>query len=243
VPTEGGSDAQATFDASTDVVNKPGLDANLDTDAGVTSDASAETGGDAGKETGPTTGDASDAGVDVVDAAEAGPVGCNGVLACERRVFVTSSVFQGNLGGVSGADAKCQALADASGNPKVVGRKFLAWVSVPGNAVTDRFPHGTAAYRLVDDSVVATSWNNLINTSQVQTMIELDEQAGSVKQSAWTGTTAAGFSTTPTCEDWTSTSNAFSGTRGITSTLSSSWTQYSFTLKCDQAVHLYCFEY
>ena len=52
-------------------------------------------------------------------------------------VFVTSETYTGNLGGVAGADDKCQALADQAGLPGV----YMAWIadSVPASAPATRF--------------------------------------------------------------------------------------------------------
>src|SRR4051794_35430333 len=64
--------------------------------------------GDAGVD-GPRADADADAGTD------ASPlIGCQGALACERVAFVTSASYTGDLGGIAGADAKCQAAANAS---------------------------------------------------------------------------------------------------------------------------------
>src|SRR5688500_15355507 len=55
------------------------------------------------------------------------PYPCNGDAGCGRLVFVTSAVWQGNLGGVSGADAKCNEVAQASPLPMLRARKWVAW--------------------------------------------------------------------------------------------------------------------
>ncbi|MFO0674362.1 MAG: DUF1554 domain-containing protein [Polyangiaceae bacterium] len=46
----------------------------------------------------------------------AGPSMADISIACEKghRIFLTSTVYDGNLGGLAGADAKCQARADAA---------------------------------------------------------------------------------------------------------------------------------
>lgn len=48
--------------------------------------------------------------------------------ATEKVMFITNGQFNGNLGGLAGADAKCQAEADAAGST-VQGKTFKAWLS------------------------------------------------------------------------------------------------------------------
>jgi len=52
------------------------------------------------------------------------------------RVFVTSSSWNGNLGGLSGAGAKCQQAADAAG----LGGTWVAWLSDSTYDAKDRIP-------------------------------------------------------------------------------------------------------
>lgn len=49
-------------------------------------------------------------------------------------IFVTSTIFDGNLGGSGGADAECNARADAAGLPGT----YVAWLSTPELDAIDR---------------------------------------------------------------------------------------------------------
>jgi cysteine-rich repeat protein len=52
--------------------------------------------------------------------------GCtNNCISLSKKVFVSSQMYDGNLGGLAGADAKCQALADAA---NLTGT-YMAWIS------------------------------------------------------------------------------------------------------------------
>jgi hypothetical protein len=118
--TDGGTDANV--DSGADATGEAGTDAGTDaeTDAGTDAgtDASPDGGTDATVDSGP---DASvDSGVDApVDSeVDAGPdapgesgadVGTDASLVGAKRIFTTAATFDGNLGGVAGADAKCQA--------------------------------------------------------------------------------------------------------------------------------------
>jgi Protein of unknown function (DUF1554) len=61
-------------------------------------------------------------------------------------VFVTSQGFNGNLGGLAGADTKCQALADTAG----LGGTYKAWLSDSTTDARNRLTQATVPYRLVD---------------------------------------------------------------------------------------------
>jgi hypothetical protein len=76
-----------------------------------------------------------------------------------KRVFVTSTVYTGNLGGSAGADDKCQERADAAG----LGGTFKAWLSATGtgNSAFDRLSHASVPYVRVDD---ASRWRKTLPT-------------------------------------------------------------------------------
>jgi hypothetical protein len=48
----------------------------------------------------------------------------------EKTVFVTSATFKGNLGGLTGADDKCQAEADGPASIVPSGT-YMAWLPPP----------------------------------------------------------------------------------------------------------------
>ncbi len=53
-------------------------------------------------------------------------------------VFVTSESFEGDFGGLAGADQHCRDLATAAG--LVMPEQYRAWLSVGGNHAADRIP-------------------------------------------------------------------------------------------------------
>ncbi|MCA9638983.1 MAG: DUF4215 domain-containing protein, partial [Myxococcales bacterium] len=84
--------------------------------------------------------------------------GCNSMCKLEaRRVFVTSTLYQGNLGGLAGADAKCQARAQAAGLPGT----FLAWLSDNTNNPNTRFTKSMGPYVLVNGTKIANNYTDL----------------------------------------------------------------------------------
>jgi hypothetical protein len=181
------------------------------------------------------TGTAADAG------AEAGN-GCQGAAACPRIVFVTSATYQGNLGGIAGADAKCQAAADASLIVGVKARTFRAWVSTSASSVSTRLTHGTQAYLRVDEIVVASDWTDLTNGT-IQAPIHVDEQGDQQNSGAGTATDSAGADFTGSaCGDFTSSLIGTKGTRGNVGGSGGGWSSGGDD-DCSTPDHLYCVEY
>lgn len=181
-----------------------------------------------------------DASTDAADAAP--PLGCQGAVACVRVMFATSVGYNGNLGGIAGADAKCQALADVSPNARIQGRTFLAWVSTPAVPVAARLTHGSLPYIRPDGVTVAASFNDLTDTS-IQSPIFFDEKGGNRSNfGAWTATSSngAGFSG-QNCADWTSPSFGNKGDFGNVGGTGNGWTTAASD-DCDSTHSLYCVE-
>ncbi len=74
------------------------------------------------------------------------------------KVFVTSTTYKaGDLGGLTGADAKCQARAMAAG----LTGTFRAWLSDANGQPATRFSKERGPYLLVTGSIVANNWTGL----------------------------------------------------------------------------------
>jgi hypothetical protein len=138
---EGGDDPiDASYGFDVGVVDAPETDAGGSTDAG---------GLDAGEET--------DAGWD----SGLAPV-CHVKVPSDRTfkiVFVSSEVFNGNLGGIVGGDAHCNRLATEAG----ISGDFKAWLSDDFVSPPMRFAMSTIPYALVDGTVVANDWADLLD--------------------------------------------------------------------------------
>ncbi len=86
-----------------------------------------------------------------------------------KTVFVTSETYTGDLGGLAGADEKCNALASDAG----LDGTYMAWLSgstrfstpspfaVPSPAV--RFTKSPIPYARVDGAVIASDWDDLVD--------------------------------------------------------------------------------
>lgn len=172
-----------------------------------------------------------------------------GVLSCEERgecrVFVTSTTHNGNLGGVSGADDICQNLADAS--PLTQGGRYLAWISDSlGNSPDTRFNKVTVPYELVDGTLIANDYSDLIicsNPNCLVAIIDLDENNSTpVENEVWTGTITSGMPIgAVNCNNWVSNANDIDGLVGVRTSISSNWTNEEGDT-CNSERLLYCFE-
>jgi len=160
-----------------------------------------------------------------------------------RLIFVTSSVHTGNLGGLSGADAICQARAEDAG----LSGTFRAWLSSGSLTAAQRIHHYSGPYyrfALPGTLRVADNWADLANGLN-SVSIATDENGASSGSGtyAWTGTLVTGSTDTSTtrCLDWTSADGGQTSTRGWTSAASSDWTSNG-TAACSSALRLYCVE-
>ncbi|MEM7138747.1 MAG: hypothetical protein AAF500_19375 [Myxococcota bacterium] len=116
-----------------------------------------------------------------------------------RRVFISSGTYDGNLGGIAGADEECQGLADASLR---VSGTFKAWIAEADRG-TERFERSDATYVRLDGAIVGHGFEALAHP---QTPINIDQRLNRVPASkVWAG---------HGCEDFSSTS----GMAGVSST-------------------------
>jgi len=127
--------------------------------------------------------------------------------------FVTSTKQDGNLGGLTGADAKCKAAADAAGLPGT----FRALLSTSAVDARDRFTAGGGFVR-VDGKIWATTKADLFTTERPRSPLWLDEKGAKVVSSVFTGSTSSGqVFPGRTCGDWTSAAAAQTATIGVSS--------------------------
>lgn len=165
------------------------------------------------------------------------------------RVFVTSTYFGGNLGGLAGADAKCQSL----GVTVAAGTRWIAWLSVPGMNAKDRLPGGIGPFVRARDTstVIANDINELISGT-LRNPIVLDEKGNPTSlgaNPAWTGTDERGVAVEPSCNRWTTDDVNQLGRIGAAHRTTREWTSSS-SFNCFPGVpgvtnpgaRLYCFE-
>ncbi|MDP1825492.1 MAG: DUF1554 domain-containing protein [Archangium sp.] len=135
--------------------------------------------------------------------------GGGGMLDDRSRLFVTSTSFQANFGGVSGADALCQNAATAANK----GGTWKAFVSSTTETAIARMVEVGPWYQERSDGSFVLTYNNKANLGTTAlSLIYVDEQGRGSGSSTfdptyWTGMTATN-QVGPTCAGWTVTSGS-----------------------------------
>ena len=175
-----------------------------------------------------------DGGTDAGTGGSAGTGGDSGQT--DRRIFRTSTAQTANLGGIAGADEICAAQASAAG----LEGEFKAWLSTIASPVFQRVTQSSGPYVLVDGTIVANDWDDLVDGS-ILTPINLDASGVIRPGEVWTGTLATGGSyPDDDCAAFTSGSTGVA-LCGATDTTSSKWTE-NITPACSTLLGLYCIE-
>ena len=164
-------------------------------------------------------------------------------LLDEKVVFVTSQTYTGNLGGLAGADAKCQERADVAGWSGT----FKAWLSDGTASVFDRFDrdYDDIPFVRTDGAMIANGWGDLTDGTLL-VAIKRDESGNERGNTAWTNTNTGGRrSSTSDCNEWTSAATNFFSRTGEVTAIDSLWTRDPDPFgrwPCINENSLYCFQ-
>ena len=159
------------------------------------------------------------------------------VASTDKKAFVTSTTYTGNLGGLAGADTLCQTRAGAAGLANA--SKFKAWLSdATYDAVTRLSSNGP--WSRIDGFRIANNKTDLTDGTLFNS-ISQDDQGNYTNAYVWTGTNANGTKAATTCNNWADGTAGQSGLFGFGGLANSYWTNYSAT-QCSNAYQLYCFE-
>ncbi len=138
-------------------------------------------------------------------------------------IFLSSSTYNGNLGGFSGANAKCN--TDAAKPSSGFAADYTYKALLNGNNATT---NGVSYYRADGTTLIATATGgNLVSSSSLVNTIS------SVSSFVWTG--ANGSST---CSNWTS-GGAGTGNLGSSNSATSTYWNSS-SISCSSTLRLYC---
>ena len=146
----------------------------------------------------------------------------------DKLVFLTDGKFDGNLGGLAGADAKCASEAAANGKPGL----FKAWLSTATVSASSRLVHSNLPYVRPDGVRVAMNWDDLTDGALLNPIqVTL---SGRVIQGAfdavWTNTSTQGGSLgTADCQGWTGVSTIVNIVGGAPRFSSQGWTEGTIT--------------
>jgi hypothetical protein len=165
-----------------------------------------------------------------------------------NRVFVTSANYDGNLGGLEGADAICQTTADGAG----LGGVWKAWLSDSTTPAASRMIHSVNPYKLLNGTTIANNWTDLTDGS-VMAPVNITEQGIPAARPflTWTNTKSNGEIQDPpapglyqSCNNWTSNASNVTTIRGATGSTSgkSTWTSNFSSQACGVQIKLYCIE-
>ena len=159
---------------------------------------------------------------------------------CPKLVFVTSATHTGNLGGYSGADNICTAVAHGAG----LQGTYDAWISTDTSSPSTRFTRSPYGYQLVGSlEMVANSWADLTDGSILAPINRDESGALMIPLYVWTGTDATGSSSSiGNCDNWTSSSSSYTGSVGMTSLSTFGWTNMGGFSCSASTNYLYCFQ-
>lgn len=145
------------------------------------------------------------------------------------------------MGGLTGADAKCQALAGAAG---IIGT-FKAWLSDSTQGSATRFRHSYLPYVRVDGIQVASNWSDLVDGNLSQSInVTENNLLVSSGRFVWTATLPTGDideSGFGFCLDWTTENNTYIGGTGSLWYTDASWTSYE-PIPCNAYGSIYCIQ-
>ena len=152
-------------------------------------------------------------------------------------VFVSSTFSSGDLGGLAGADAICNARAQAANLLPAQG--YRAWLSTTAIDAVSRLDD--QRFVLLDGREVAQTLVDLTD-GMIDAPIEVSELGTMVDSDVWTATLQSGtlFPGAPTCADWTSSSNALLANGGASQQTDNWSSQLGFSA-CDSSGPIYCF--
>jgi hypothetical protein len=155
-------------------------------------------------------------------------------------VFLTSTTTQGNMGGLVGADARCQTRAAAASLPG----DYRAWLSTSSSSASQRLIHSVSPYQLVDGTIIANNWADLTDGSLAAT-INRTESNTVINASVWTATNVNGVfansSGLTACDNWTSSTASSSAATGRSDATNQTWSLSNF-LSCSIPNRLYCIQ-
>ena len=175
----------------------------------------------------------------VRQAPRARPLHCGTTNKC---AFVTSKVSTANLGGLAGADATCNTLADAAEMPGT----YVAWLSDAATSATSRIA-SNGPYAVRSGNLVANDLADLVD-GPIAPIDEDEWGAKTLVREVWTHTDATGssygaspFVNSP-CSNWTDGSNGGGwATVGVNTFAAGQWTDVYFQF-CDRNISLYCIQ-
>lgn len=175
--------------------------------------------------------------------------GCTSTCLHESKiVFVTSTMHTGNLGGLAGADAICNARAQAANLPGT----YMAWLSTDevDGTPAQRSTQSTQPFLKVNGVQVAEDWTDLTGGT-LDSPIDMTETGGpapvtisicNLTAAVWTNTHTNGtlVDASQSCGNWTMTNGGSHW--GFSNTATSFWTHACMGGSCGWQAPIYCLQ-
>ncbi|MCA9692896.1 MAG: hypothetical protein KC636_25080, partial [Myxococcales bacterium] len=169
--------------------------------------------------------------------------GCDVACVRDRIVFITSDEFPSDLGGLDGADDRCQTAAADAGLASPY--RFRAWLASQDGSPDTRMHKSTGHYVLVTGLPVAQSWDDLTDGT-LENPLNVTELGTLEESTVFTNTTPQGtLHPDPLdCDGWTSQSGELSYRFGASAFTDETWVHDDMASPspCGGTSHLYCFE-
>ena len=168
------------------------------------------------------------------------------LTGAQKLIFITSQMYTGNLGGLVGADARCQQRAEAGDLPGT----YMAWLSDANASPASRMTKADVRYVLPNGTKVADNWADLTDAS-LDAPINVTELGGPAPvgdticagggfATVYTGTSASGTlsGVNDTCKDWTA---EFGNARwGHADAVDNNWSMWCTSGSCSWQSPIYC---
>jgi hypothetical protein len=162
---------------------------------------------------------------------------------CAMAVFTTLGQWNGNLGGLDGADTKCEAEASSYGKTGT----YRAWLHDGIQGPAERFSPSALPYLRPDGQQVAGSFADLSDGMIGVSMSLTLDGAGPIvipqqicDSGAWSNVNTDTQGGAEDCTDWTNAGNG-SGTLGNWNDITTTWTWWCGA-ECSTLRPLYCME-
>jgi cysteine-rich repeat protein len=171
--------------------------------------------------------------------------GCGNTCALDRRVFVTSALYNGaDIESLNVANALCANRADDQGWPDAL--KYRAWLSDSTTDAHSRFKQGRGRLVMANGLVFAKSWSALL-AGQLENPLMVTEKIETYQGGVWTGTRPDGTAVPAAdhCDDWSSSSALKKGYYGYSDRMTAEWTMaegFDQPSGCPSDYALYCFQ-
>jgi hypothetical protein len=161
----------------------------------------------------------------------------DGFCGLPNRVFTTAGLFDGDLGGVPGADASCNDAAAAA----ALGGAWRAYLAVDTVRAGERIVEASSPNQWVrlDGAPAFSNPSELLGNLPPTAALSLTETGGLTSANVWTGVNSFG-SGNRTCDGWTSSTSSRTGTYGRAASVFG-WSN-SGNAGCNTLHALYCFE-